>query len=208
MYQVLFRQIDQVLFWFWYLCCPHTYSFISVVSSHGIERTWRLCWVTWKLAMFTWCMLREIGCKSDDIDIDVQISGRLKAWTWHWQLLGRLKLRRLLACGWPHRRSSSHTIRVDGSDRPSVYGGLKKLAMWVQEAYSQAKNVPFYFQINPCTAGGILGYHSNITLCKNKIEYVIWAEGPALGPVRSFSADKKKREKRNKIEAEESIQQN
>ena len=30
------------------------------------------------------------------------------------------------------------------------------------------------------------------------MEYVIWAKGPALGPVRSFSADRRRREKRNK----------
>ena len=40
------------------------------------------------------------------------------------------------------------------------------------------------------------------------MEYVVWAKGPALGPVRSFSADRRRREKRNMIEREESIQQN
>ena len=40
------------------------------------------------------------------------------------------------------------------------------------------------------------------------MEYVVRAKGPALGPVRSFSADRRRREKRNKIEREESIQQN
>ena len=42
----------------------------------------------------------------------------------------------------------------------------------------------------------------------NGMEYVIWAKGPALEPVRSFSANRRRREKRNKIEQEESIQQN
>ena len=41
------------------------------------------------------------------------------------------------------------------------------------------------------------------------MEYVILAKGPALGPARSFNADRRKRKKkRNKIEREESIQQN
>ena len=40
------------------------------------------------------------------------------------------------------------------------------------------------------------------------MEYVIRAKGPALGPVRSFSADRRRIEKENKIEQEESIQQN
>ena len=39
------------------------------------------------------------------------------------------------------------------------------------------------------------------------MEYVIRTKGPTLGPVRSFSADRR-REKRNKIEREKSIQQN
>ena len=30
----------------------------------------------------------------------------------------------------------------------------------------------------------------------NGIEYVVWAKGPALGPVRSFSADRRRREKK------------
>ena len=42
----------------------------------------------------------------------------------------------------------------------------------------------------------------------NGMEYVIGAKGPALGLVRSFSADRRRREKRNKIEQEECIQQN
>ena len=40
------------------------------------------------------------------------------------------------------------------------------------------------------------------------MEYVIQAKGPALGPVRSLSADRGEREKINTIEPEESIQQN
>ena len=40
------------------------------------------------------------------------------------------------------------------------------------------------------------------------MEYVIWDKGPALGLVRSFSADRRRREKRNTIEREEGIQQN
>ena len=32
------------------------------------------------------------------------------------------------------------------------------------------------------------------------MEYVIQAKGPALGPIRSFDADRRRREKRNKIE--------
>ena len=40
----------------------------------------------------------------------------------------------------------------------------------------------------------------------NGMKYVIWVKDPALGPGRSFSANR--REKRNKIGREESIQQN
>ena len=33
---------------------------------------------------------------------------------------------------------------------------------------------------------------------RNGIEYVVWAKCPALGPVRSFSADRRRGEKRSK----------
>ena len=42
----------------------------------------------------------------------------------------------------------------------------------------------------------------------NGMECVIWAKGPVLGPGRSFSADRRRREKICKIEREESIHQN
>ena len=43
----------------------------------------------------------------------------------------------------------------------------------------------------------------------NGMEYVIWAKGPALGPVRPFSADRRKEERKKKqIEQEKSNQQN
>ena len=35
-----------------------------------------------------------------------------------------------------------------------------------------------------------------LTTSWNGMEYAIWAKGPALGPVRSFSADRRRREKK------------
>ena len=47
-----------------------------------------------------------------------------------------------------------------------------------------------------------------LCIMEYEMEYVVWAKGPALGPVRSFSADRRRREKRNKRDGEERIQQN
>ena len=60
----------------------------------------------------------------------------------------------------------------------------------------------------PCESAKNLGVVLDPSLSfRNGMEYVIWAKGPALGPVRSFNADRR-REKRNMIEREKSIQQN
>ena len=108
-------------------------------------------------------MLSKIWCKSDDIDIDVQISGRLKPRTWCWQVGWSSETHPLLVCRWPHRLSSSPTIQADGSNRLSVYGGLYKEEAFWKEQHKKFQCVPqnslqLYQEVN-CfvmgTAGGI-----------------------------------------------------
>ena len=55
----------------------------------------------------------------------------------------------------------------------------------------------------PSLLPNILFHHGteqcNLQPLENGMEYVIWAKGPALGPVRSFSADRREKKKYDRV---------